>query len=279
MEYFQRAKAVRLRSHHHKYLLADEDGEHVSQDRQGTVKNARWTVEFDDDYDNVIRLKSCYGRYLTASGDPHLLGATGQKVIQSVPRRIDSSVNWEPIQEGPKARLKTRYGQYLRANGGVYPWRNSVTHDIPHRHHNWILWDVEVVEVNLDPRQRRSDPSVDEDEDEDLDLDFSDSTFHLTSASDLNFGSSLNEGRLIYYKLADDDGGVIDAEGSFLFKGTTVEDLTENLEEETELENITVCSRNPLNGRLYPLRLALPPNNTTMHVIVVPATSQAAKNF
>lgn len=74
--------------------------------------------------------------------------------------------------------------------------------------------------------------------------------------------------------MVDDDGAVVEAEGSFLFKGNTVEDLTENLEEETELENITVCSRNPLNGKLYPLRLALPPNNTTMHVIVVPATSK-----
>ncbi|MFS7970736.1 putative actin-crosslinking [Helianthus anomalus] len=278
MEFFQRAKSVRLKSYHHKYLLADEDGEHVSQDRQATVKNARWTVEFDPDYDNVIRLISCYGRYLTASEDHHLLGTTGQKVIQSVPRKIDSSVEWEPVLEGSKVRLKTRYGNYLRANGGVPPWRNSITHDIPHRHHNWILWDVEVVELNMDPPKQVPDPDVD------VDLDLDSSSFRLTSdpsilGGDQNFGSGKNEGRMIYYKLADDDGVVVDAEGSFLFKGKTVEDLTQNLEEETELENITVCSVNPLNGKLYPLRLALPPNNTTMHVIVVPATSKAAKDF
>ncbi|KAK1432838.1 hypothetical protein QVD17_09740 [Tagetes erecta] len=278
MEFFQRAKSVRLRGHHHKYLLADDDAEHVSQDRQGTVKNARWTVEFDNDYDNVIRLKSCFGRYLTASEDHHLLGATGQKVIQTLPRKIDSSVDWEPVLEGSKVRLKTRYGNYLRANGGVPPWRNSVTHDIPHRHHNWILWDVEVVEINLDPPQRKS-----MDLDLDLDLDVSSSSFQLTSdpthLSDQTFGSSKNDGRMIFYKLADDNGVVIDAEGSFLFKGMSVQDLTQNLEEETELEGITVCSRNPLNGKLYPLRLALPPNNTTMHVIVVPATSKVTKDF
>lgn len=74
--------------------------------------------------------------------------------------------------------------------------------------------------------------------------------------------------------MVDDDGEIYDAEGSFLFKGNTIEDLTQNLEEETELENITVCSRNPLNGRLYPLRLALPPNNTTLNIIVVPETSK-----
>ncbi|KAL4581692.1 hypothetical protein LXL04_006219 [Taraxacum kok-saghyz] len=269
MEYFQRAKAVRLRSHHRKYLLADDDGEHVSQDRQGTFKNARWKVEFDDKYANVIRLKSCFGSYLTASEDPHILGVTGQKVIQSVPRKIDSSVEWEPILEVSKVRLKTRYGNYLRANGGVPPWRNSITHDIPHRHRNWILWDVEIVEIRLRPPRRKSDSAMD------VDLD---SSFHLTSVpisvgKDPNSGAS-NEGRMIYYKLADDEGEICDGEGSFLFKGNTVEDLAQNLEEETEMENITVCSFNPLNGRLYPLRLALPPNNTTLNIIVVPATSK-----
>ncbi|KAI3500807.1 hypothetical protein L1887_36632 [Cichorium endivia] len=275
MEYFERAKAVRLRSHHRKFLLADDDGEHVIQDRQGTIKNARWKVEFDKRYDNVIRLKSCYGRYLTASEDPHILGVTGQKVVQSIPPKINSSVEWEPIVEGSKVRLKTRYGNYLRANGGVPPWRNSITHDIPHRHRNWILWDVEIVEIRLHPPRRKSNPSAD------LDLD---SSFHLTScpiplAGDPNSGSSNNEGRMIYYKLADDDGDIYDEEGSFLFKGNTIEDLTQNLEEETELENIFVCSRNPMNGRLYPLRLALPPNNTTLNIIVVPATSIVAKDF
>ncbi|GJX96527.1 hypothetical protein Tco_0352325 [Tanacetum coccineum] len=277
MEHFLKAKSVRLRSHHRKYLLADDDGEHVSQDRNGTLKNAKWTVELDQDYDNVIRLKSCYGRYLTASEDPQYLGVTGQKVIQlSSDKKLDSSAVWEPVLEGGKVRLKTRYGNYLRANGGVPPWRNSVTHDIPHRHHNWILWDVEVVEVKVG-----STPKKDLDEDESGDVDLSSSSFHLTSAPIVAQGSdhnAKNEGRMIYYKLVDDVGNVVDAEGSFLFKGNNVEDLTQNLEEETELENITVCSINPLNGKLYPLRLALPPNNTTMHVVVVPATSKVWPN-
>lgn len=176
MEHFLKAKSVRLRSHHRKYLLADDDGEHVSQDRNGTLKNAKWTVELDQDYDNVIRLKSCYGRYLTASEDPQYLGVTGQKVIQTIDKKLDSSVVWEPVLEGGKVRLKTRYGNYLRANGGVPPWRNSVTHDIPHRHHNWILWDVEVVEVRVG-----STPKKDLDEDESGGVDLSSSSFRLTS--------------------------------------------------------------------------------------------------
>ncbi|KAL9267330.1 hypothetical protein AKJ16_DCAP26449 [Drosera capensis] len=149
MDLFHSAKAVRLRSHHDKYLLAEEDEESVMQDRNGSSKNARWTVEFSDGADNVVRLKSCYGKYLTASNHPFLLGMTGKKVMQTLPRRLDSSVEWEPIKEGNQVRLKTRYGNFLRANGGVPPWRNSVTHDVPHRSSTmeWILWDVDIVRI------------------------------------------------------------------------------------------------------------------------------------
>lgn len=54
-----------------------------------------------------------------------------------------------PVQ----VRLKTRYGQYLRANKGLPPWRNSITHDIPHRSRtsNWVLWDVDLVELRPQP--------------------------------------------------------------------------------------------------------------------------------
>lgn len=147
MEIFQKAKVVRFKSHHNKYLLADEDEEHVSQDRNGTSKNAKWTVELVPD-SNVMRLKSCYGKYLTASNMPFLLGATGRKVLQTLPRKLDSSVEWEPIRDGLQVKMKTLYGHYLRGNGGLPPWRNSVTHDIPHRTHTqeWIIWDVDVLE-------------------------------------------------------------------------------------------------------------------------------------
>lgn len=87
-----------------------------------------------------------------------------------------------------------------------------------------------------------------------------------------------SEGRLIYYNVADDYGNVNDVvEGpSFQFKGHGLEELTEKLAEETGLENIIVCSRNRVNGKLYPLRLSLPPNNATMHVVVVPSTSRGS---
>ena len=149
MELFARAKVVRLKSHHDKFLYADEDEVRVTQDRNGASPNARWSVEAVPNVPGVVRLRSRYGRYLTASNEPFLLGMTGRKVLQTAPARPDSSVEWEPVRDGFQTRLKTRYGHFLRANGGLPPWRNSVTHDVPHRTatQDWVLWDVEVVQV------------------------------------------------------------------------------------------------------------------------------------
>ncbi|KAL3810625.1 hypothetical protein ACJIZ3_000675 [Penstemon smallii] len=281
MEFFNKAKTVRLKSHHDKYLTADDDKESVIQDRSGTSKYARWTVEFVEGVDNVVRLKSCYGKYLTASEQDCLLGVTGKRVTQSVPRKLDSSIEWEPIRDGMQLKLKTRYGNYLRANGGLPPWRNSITHDIPSRHHDWILWGVDVVETRpkSPPKVTRSDSFED---------DLGSSSFQIrlpspTQKSTGSFGDSpmKSEGRLINYYIADDNGNVNDEiEGqSFQFKGHGLEELTKTLEEVTGIEDLIVCSRNLVNGKLYPLRLALPPNNATMNIVVVSSTSRVARDF
>lgn len=151
MEFFQNAKSVRLKSHHDKYLIADDDRESVFQDRHGSIRSAVWTVEFVECVsNNVVRLKSIYGQYLTATDQEKILGLTGRKVLQTMPRKLGSSVEWEPIRDGFKVKLKTRYGNFLRANGGLPPWRNSITHDIPHRHSDWILWEIDIVEKKPD---------------------------------------------------------------------------------------------------------------------------------
>ncbi|XP_059670615.1 uncharacterized protein LOC132316124 [Cornus florida] len=148
MELFQKAITVRLLSHHEKYLIAEDDEESVCLHHNGSSKNAHWTIEFVEGDENFLRFKSCYGKYLTASNLPFLPGVTGRKVLQTLPARKDSSIEWEPVRDGFQVRLLTRYGNFLRPNGGLPPWRNSVTHDQPHRPgtHEKILWDVEVVE-------------------------------------------------------------------------------------------------------------------------------------
>lgn len=292
MELFHKAKAVRLQSHHDKYLTADEDEESVTQDRNGSSKNAKWAVEFVEKTDNVIRLKSCYGKYLTASNQPFLLGMTGRKVLQTVPNRLDSSIEWEPIREGHQVKLRTRYGQFLRGNGGLPPWRNSVTHDIPHRTktQDWILWDVHVVEILAHhspvpkppaPLVQHSDSFASESSSPSTGSSKSLSFSRQESSDSLVYSpSKLGDGRLIYYHITDEFGEIDEGmEGlSIAFKGNSVEELTKRLEEETGLEGITVCTRSPLNGNLYPLRLQLPPNNATMNVIIMPSSSKEARD-
>ncbi|KAF7124076.1 hypothetical protein RHSIM_Rhsim12G0054600 [Rhododendron simsii] len=147
MELFPNAKAVRLRGNHNKYLSAKEDEISVTQDESGSSKNVRWTVEFSSESKNKIRLKSCYGKYLTASNNRFILGLTGRKVLQMAGFPDSSSEEWEPIQEGNRVKLRTRDGNFLRANGGFPPWLDSVTHDVPWVLQNLVLWDVDVVEI------------------------------------------------------------------------------------------------------------------------------------
>lgn len=154
MEFFNKAKAVRLRSHLGKYLVANDDEETVRQSHNGSSSEARWTVEFVHDNCHLIRLKSCYNKYLTAAEEPFLLGLTGKKVVQASTSASSSEnsgccIEWEPITWGFEVKLRTRDGKFLRANWGTPPWRNSITHDIPHRTatQDWVLWGVDTVDI------------------------------------------------------------------------------------------------------------------------------------
>ncbi|KAL9239959.1 hypothetical protein vseg_014229 [Gypsophila vaccaria] len=145
------AKTIRLRSHRNKYLMADEDGETVSQRKHGGSKRAYWTVEHMKSAKggSSVRLMSSYQKYLTATDDNFLLGATGKKVKQTMPKRLDYSIEWELVGDGNKVKLRTWDGNFLRANGGVPPWRNSVTHDHPSISptKDKLIWEVEVIDV------------------------------------------------------------------------------------------------------------------------------------
>ncbi|KAG8061386.1 hypothetical protein GUJ93_ZPchr0003g17668 [Zizania palustris] len=318
MELFERAKVVRLKSHHDKFLFADEDEVHVTQDRNGALPNARWTVERLPHSPGMVRFRSHYGRYLSASNEPFLLGMTGRKVLQAAPprqgARADSSVEWEPVKDGFQARLKTRYGHYLRANGGLPPWRNSVTHDVPHRTatQDWVLWDVEIVQVLTPgpehavpahaghrptksntpqpppPRKECTPPPPPLKEyaqpppPPSLKENAPPPPPPRPAPSDLesfpSFPAPLHKvvGRAIYYRIADDKGNVDDDNEtqSFTFNGSNLEELTQKLQQETGLDDIIICTRSPLNGKLTPLLLQLPPNNAAMRIVLVRESSK-----
>lgn len=91
-----------------------------------------------------------------------------------------------------------------------------------------------------------------------------------------NSGSPVKEGRIIFYNVGDENGDVYEEseEKFFTFKGSCVDELNEKLKEETGLDDIVVCCRNPFTAKLYPLRLQLPPNNVDLHVVVVPSSFQ-----
>jgi hypothetical protein len=153
MEFFNEGKIVRLQSHLGKYLIADRNEESVCQSRSENCTESRWMVEFVEGKSHVIRLISCHGSYLSTSDEPFLLGMTGKKVVQTFPtKRLDvHSVEWEPIRDGDHVKLRTKGGKFLRANGAMPPWRNSITYDVPHRTatQDWVLWDVKVIDISL----------------------------------------------------------------------------------------------------------------------------------
>ncbi|RDX85396.1 hypothetical protein CR513_33415, partial [Mucuna pruriens] len=149
MEYFNKAKGVKLRSHMGKYLVGDEGDDKLRQSRKGSTRKAIWEVELVKGKSHRVRLRSSNGRYLTATDAPFLLGVTGNKVVQAnFDGGLEWKFEWEPIRDGSHVKLRSWCGKYLRGNGGTLPWRNSITHDDPSTSvtYNWILWDVEPVQ-------------------------------------------------------------------------------------------------------------------------------------
>ncbi|KAK4786194.1 hypothetical protein SAY86_002883 [Trapa natans] len=325
IEMFRNAKTVKLRSRHGKYLVAEDNGETVGQHSDGTCLNARWTVETIFNSESAIRLRSCHGQYLTASTSRFRLGFAGYKVsiipttcsfhyiyillyqwkmtdgrcgvcaaslfqvLQTMPKGLDSSLEWEPIGEGTRVKLKARHGNFLRANSSTPPWSGSVTHDIPRRSsaQDWVLWSVQVMElrdqsVDEEPLVPVSPPALLTYSTPSSELDSNSSapakspSFHRleTRMDRVASQNAKGEARVVNYQIANERGEVMggDMQGYTLhFNGKNVEELTRKLEEETGIHSLAVCFRSPLNGELCPLRLKLPPT-TVMHVVIVPLT-------
>jgi len=152
MEFFRDAYSVRLLAHTGKYLWASDDRKSVAQRKGNNTYGVVWRVELVPEK-NAIRLKSVYDLFLYASDYAFLLGATGKKVQQSFASKADSALEWEPVSAGTYVKLRTKGDKFLRANGGVPPYRNSITHDVPvlASNQNVVLWEVEVVRTKEAP--------------------------------------------------------------------------------------------------------------------------------
>ncbi|KAI3748052.1 hypothetical protein L6452_10882 [Arctium lappa] len=160
MDLFRNGMIIGLRNGQDKYVIAEQDEESVTKCRDGSTKNAQWTVEVNDD--ESLYLKSCYGKYLTASNMPSIPGivAKNLKVVQTLPEKKNTSHLWLPVnQSGPGepvlVSLKTLHGSYLQANSGPPPLGNLITHDLlrkdgPNPVNKKILWHIEIVDAPSD---------------------------------------------------------------------------------------------------------------------------------
>ncbi|KAI3704763.1 hypothetical protein L1987_74992 [Smallanthus sonchifolius] len=156
MEVFQNDMIIRLKNNQGRYLVAQQDEESVSKSRDGSTQNAQWKIEMHDE--ESIYLKSCYGKYLTASNQPSIPGlvARNLKVIQTQPEKRNTSHLWLPVsqtdtQEPHSVWLTTLHNTYLRAHSGPAPLGNMITHDLfrkenPKTHNKKILWHIEIVD-------------------------------------------------------------------------------------------------------------------------------------
>ncbi|CAH1420746.1 unnamed protein product [Lactuca virosa] len=183
MDLFPNHSTIRLKSYRDKYLVADNDEESVSQNRDGSTRNSHWTVEIIDE--DCISLRSCYGKYLTASNKPSIPGMRARylKVTQtqlgnlnadnpisavddcSVTGKWSSALQWVPVitEDGSEVRLKTHYGNYLQSNKGPPPLGAMVTHDLPRKEgpmNKRISWQVELVDSTSDSDASKHSDSV-----------------------------------------------------------------------------------------------------------------------
>lgn len=161
MEVLKTAMIIRIKNDQDKYLIAQQDETYVSKSRDGSTKNAQWTVEVNDE--ESLYLKSCYGKYLTASNQPSIPGmiARNLRVIQTQPPKKNTSHLWLPVSQ-PDSRepfsvwLKTLHGSYLRSHHGPPPLGKLITHDLllqkdgPNPQYKKILWHIEIVDSPAD---------------------------------------------------------------------------------------------------------------------------------
>lgn len=155
MEILRNGMIIRLKNYQGRYLIAQNE-ESVSKSRDGSTQNAQWTVEIYDE--ESLYLKSCYGKYLTASNQPSIPGLVARilRVTQTQPEKRNTSHRWLPVsQPDPEEQhlvwLKTLHSSYLRSHRGPPPLGNNITHDpigkdTPIPRNKKFLWHIEIVD-------------------------------------------------------------------------------------------------------------------------------------
>lgn len=160
MDILKNNMIIRLKNGKDKYVIAEQDEESVIKCRDGSTKNAQWTVEVNDN--ESLYLKSCYGKYLTALNMPSIPGivAKNLKVVQTLPEKKNTSHLWLPVKQPDSherfsVSLKTLHGSYLQANSGAPPLGNTITHELlrndgPGSINKKVLWHVEIMDAPSD---------------------------------------------------------------------------------------------------------------------------------
>ncbi|XBJ19139.1 hypothetical protein VPH35_010162 [Triticum aestivum] len=296
MELFKDPRSVRLRSHLGTYLCA-LDGGAVSHGYRRNSRGTVWAVELaGDDY---VRLQGHRGLYLGATELPADVLGRGRGtraccgvVLGSPTCPNDNAFLWSPLREGELLALSGPYGRLLRARFGHTAQDNAVTVDLDANpeESSWVVEVVPAAEVALllppSPRPCRAQSCNARLEADTSESDTASSVLaRVRSAKDMTSSLatveeeplSMPAPRLIFYNTSRDDGGVDEFdEGTwkyFSFQEQSLAALRRRLAEETRRQDFVVCRRS--GPGLFPVVLDLPPGNSQMEFVLVPASSPA----
>ncbi|PWA71098.1 actin cross-linking [Artemisia annua] len=121
MDIFRNDMIIHLKNVQDKYLIAQQDEQSVSKSRNGFTKNAQWKVEVNDE--DSLYLKSCYGKYLTASNQPLIPGMTARnlRVTQTQPEKKNTSHLWLPVGQPEQREPHTMWLRTLHGMKSFVP--------------------------------------------------------------------------------------------------------------------------------------------------------------